>query len=229
MRRSTMRRAALCTVVTALILVPAGAASAHGDTHQGDLEMTIGFGTEPAYSGQPNSAQLILVHGGEPVIDLKPGDITVEITYADETSEPLDMEPNFFFEGGQLVFGEAGDYRAYFTPSQAGKYTFHFTGTVDGEQIDETMTSGPKTFAEITAVSDSEFPVVGAPSNDQLQTRIEEEAGRSQDAIAAAQVSAASADDAASSARTVGMLGVALGAIGVIAAIAALMANRRRL
>ncbi len=46
----------------------------------------------------------------------------------------MDMEPAFFFEGGQLVFGEAGDYHADFVPSQPGKYTFHFTGTIDGER-----------------------------------------------------------------------------------------------
>ncbi len=109
MQRSLGVRAALLALTTAVIsLTPAGAAMAHGDAHQGDLEMTIGFGTEPAYSGQPNSVQLIVVHGGEPVTDLKAGDMTVEVTYADETSEPMDLEPDFFVENGQLVFGEAG-------------------------------------------------------------------------------------------------------------------------
>ena len=159
--------------------------------HQGDLEMEIGFGTEPAYSGQPNSAQLILVHDGAPVTDLKPGDVTVEITYADETSDPIDLEPYFFVEDGEIEFGEAGDYRGWFTPSQPGKYTFHFTGTVDGEKIDESMSSGPQTFSEVADLAASEFPVVNAPSGEELATRIDQEATRAKDSIAAAQAEAA--------------------------------------
>jgi hypothetical protein len=223
MQRSLRTRGAVLALSVAMLtLVPAGVALSHGDARQGDLEMTIGFGTEPAYSGQPNSVQLVVVHGGEPVTDLKPGDVTVEITYADETSEPLDMEPEFFMENGKLVFGEAGDYRAFFTPSQPGKYTFHFKGTVDGEKIDEEMTSGPKTFAQVQDLGASEFPAVNAPSGDELATRIEQETGRADEAIAAASVEATSANDAASSARTVGMIGIVLGAIGVIAAIIAI-------
>ena len=146
MRRSTFRLAALCAAVTMLVLIPAGAAFAHGHASQGDLEMEIGFATEPAYTGQPNAALIILVHDGEPVNDVKPGDLTVEVTFGDQTSEPMDMEPGFFYEDGKLEFGEAGEYRANFVPSQPGDYTFHFTGTVDGEKVDEEMTSGPKTF-----------------------------------------------------------------------------------
>jgi hypothetical protein len=196
-----------------MTLASAGTALAHGDANQGDLEMTIGFGAEPAFTGQPNSAQLALVHDGEPVTDLKPGDATVEVTYGDETSEPMDMEP---------AFGEPGDYRAYFTPTQPGKYTFHFTGTVDGEEIDETMTSGPTTFAEVQDLATSEFPAVDAPSGEELATRIEQESARAEQQLAVAQAEAVSAQDAASSARTVAIIGVALGALGVIAAIAAL-------
>ena len=111
-------------------------------------------------------------------------------------------------------------------PSQPGKYTFHFTGTVDGEKIDEEMTSGPKTFYEVTDLAESEFPAVNAPSGDELATRIDQEAARTDEAVAAAKAEAASAEDAASSARTVAIIGVIVGAIGVIAAIIALTRTR---
>jgi glucose-6-phosphate isomerase len=140
----------------------------------------------------------------------------------------MDMEPWFFFEGGDLVFGEPGEYRADFVPSQPGKYTFHFTGTIDGEEIDEEMTSGPDTFSVVEDAASASFPTVEAPSNAELATRIDEESARTADAVAAAEAAAASADDAASSARTVGMVGVVLGAIGIIAAIAALASSRRK-
>ena len=228
MRRSTILRAAIGASVAVLILLPIGPAFAHGDVAQGDLVLTIGFADEPAFAGQPNTVQLIVEHDGEPVTDLRPGDVQVEITFGDETSEPLDMQPAFFIEGGQLVFGEAGDYHAEFVPSQPGRYTFHFTGSIDGEEIDEEMTSGPETFSAVEDPATMSFPEVTAPTNEQLATRIDEEAGRSADGVAAAEAAASSADDAASSARTVGIVGVVLGGIGLIAAIVALATTRKR-
>jgi hypothetical protein len=227
MRRSTSALAALGATLAGLILLPAAPVLAHGETGEGDLALTIGFVSEPAYAGMPNGVQLVVEHDGEPVIDLKPGDVQVEISFGDETSEPMDLEPAFFFEGDQLVYGEPGDYHANFVPSQSGRYTFHFTGTIDGEEVDEEMTSGPDTFSVVQDVAAASFPAVDAPSNEDLATRVDEEATRSADGIAAAEAAAASAEDAASSARTVGMAGVVLGAIGIIAAIAALATGRR--
>lgn len=218
MRRSTARRAALCAGVAGLIVIPSGAALAHGEAGQGKLVLTIGFAQEPAYAGMPNAVQLVVEHGGQPVTDLKPGDVQVEVSFAEQTSEPMDMEP---------AFGEPGEYLANFVPSQPGEYAFHFTGRVEGERIDEEMTSGPDTFATVEDAAAVSFPQVEAPSNDELATRIDEEAGRTEETLAAAETAAASAEDAASSARTVGMIGVVLGAIGIIAGIAALVIARR--
>ena len=176
MQRSTFRRRRSAPPSRMLVLIPAGAALAHGHAHQGDLEMEIGFAHRTrVHRPAQRRAQLILVHDGEPVTDLKPGDITVEVTFGDETSEPMDMEPGFFFEDGKLEFGEPGDYRADFVPSQPGDYTFHFTGTVDGEKLDEEMTSGPKTFSTVQSVNDAAFPPVDAPTNEELASRIDQE------------------------------------------------------
>lgn len=226
--RPTIRRAALGVVVAGLIVLPAGPAFAHGEVGHAGLALTIGFADEPAFAGQPNAVQLIVEHDGEPVIDLRPGDVTVEITYGGVTSAPMDMTPAFFFEGSQLVFGEAGDYHADFVPSQPGKYTFHFTGTIDGEEVDEEMTSGPATFSAVEDAASMSFPAVDAPSIEEVVTRIDAESARAADGVAAAEAAAASADSAASSARTVGTAGIVLGAIGIIVAIAALAASRRK-
>lgn len=226
--RPSIRRTALGVVVTGLIVLPTAPAFAHGDARQGDLVLTIGFADEPAFTGQPNAVQLVVEHDGEPVIDLRPGDVTVEITYGGETSEPMDLAPAFLFEAGQLVFGEAGDYHADFVPSQPGKYTFHFTGTIDGEEVDEEMTSGPATFSAVEDANSLSFPAVDAPSIEEVVTRIDAESARAAEGVAAAEAAAASAESAASSARTVGTAGIVLGAIGIIAAIAALASSRRK-
>ena len=228
MGRSTFGRAALAATAAGLILLPATSALAHGEAGEGDLVLTIGFADEPAYAGLPNAAQLHVEHDGVPVNDMKPGDVQVEVSFGDETSGPMDLKPWFFFEGGELVFGEPGEYRADFVPSQPGKYTFHFTGTIEGQEVDEEMTAGPDTFSVVEDVATASFPAVDAPSNDELATRIDEESSRVADGVAAAEAAAASAEDAASSARTVGMVGIVLGAIGIIAAIAALAMGRRK-
>ena len=116
-----------------LAMVLAGpAVLAHEAVGQGDLELVIGFGTEPAYAGLPNSVQVTVTHGGRPV---KPSELSLEvqIAFGNETTtmplKPASVEP--------------GDYRAWFVPSQPGDYTFTVTGEVEGEKVDESVTSGP--------------------------------------------------------------------------------------
>jgi hypothetical protein len=215
---------AAVTATVIMVFVP-GPAWAHGHAGEGDLEMTIGFAEEPAYAGFPNGVQLMLVHDGHPVTDLG-GTLQVEVAFGDETSEPMTLEP--WFEVGE--WGTPGEYRANFTPSQPGKYTFHFTGTVDGEQIDETMSSGPKTFAEVEDIASTEFPATDVPSSQELADRIEQESGRTQDAADAATRAASAADDAAdaaSSAKTLGLIGLLVGAAGLVVALVALATRKR--
>jgi hypothetical protein len=52
------------------------------------------------------------------------------------------MNPAPFFEVGE--WGTPGDYRAFFIPTAPGGYSFHFTGTIKGQKIDQTFKSGPK-------------------------------------------------------------------------------------
>ncbi len=221
-----VRASLLIATVAALVLVPAAAASAHGDEEVGDMVFVIGFGTEPAYTAQPNSVQLLLSHDGEPVTDLRTGDLEVEVAFGDD-STTLPLEP--FFEVGE--FGTPGDYRAWFVPSEAGDYAFHFTGTVDGEDVDVEMSSGPDTFGAVEPLADSMFPAVEAPSTQDLVDRIEQESQRiqdAQDAATAARSEIAAASDEANAASSTATIAVILGAIGVIAGIAGIWIGRKR-
>jgi hypothetical protein len=220
----TMRRTVSAFAVAAgLVGLLGGArpALAHEAHAMGDLELVIGFGTEPAYAGMPNSVQVLVRHDGEPVTNLRPGDLRVEVTYGDATSE-FELEP--FFRVG--VFGEPGDYRAWFVPSQPGDYTFHVMGRVEGERVDTSVTSGPDTFSPVIDPVAEAFPPVQAPTNAELAERLEREASRSTEAIARANDAAAAATDAAASARTIGVLGTALGAAGLAVGGAALLRRR---
>jgi hypothetical protein len=226
--RSTFRTRAVTALVAAafISLVPLAAASAHTGTSVGKIEMETGFVNEPAYVGQPNGALLILMHDGEPVNDL--GDaVTVQVSFGDETTEPQTLEPAFFYEDGELESGTAGEYQYHFIPSQPGPYTFHFQGTVDGQKIDESFTSGPKTFDEVVDPVTATFPAVTAPTNEELATRLDQETTRADEAMTQAEAAASDAQSAADSAKTIAMLGLLVGTIGVIAAIIALVTRKR--
>ncbi len=214
--------AATLTGLLAVLLAPV--ALAHEPRTQGDLEMVVGFGTEPAYAGQPNSVQLILVHDGKPVVDLG-NTLDVEVSFGDETM-PLEIEP--FFAVGE--FGEPGDYRAWFIPTRPGQYEFHFSGTIDGEEVDQTFTSGPKTFGDVENPADIQFPVQD-PTNGELAERIDREVPRLASAIEDAGVEAAAQANLASdvsSARMFAVIGLVVGGIGLIVAVMALVLARRK-
>lgn len=205
----------------ALMLLGAAPAFAHEGRKLGDLEMEVGWGTEPALAGQMNSALILLIHDGEPVVDL--GDtLEFEVTFGDQTQK-FPIEP--FFEQGE--FGTPGDYRAWFIPTRPGLYTFHFFGTIDGEDVDETFKPGPGGFEEVESPQPVQFPVQD-PSTGELAARIGREVPRIHDAIAAADTSAQSASNDASSATTFAIVGIAIGAVGLAVALVALVSARKR-
>jgi len=224
-KKSSRAAAAVAAIAATIVTLGPATASAHEGRTQGDLEMVVGFGTEPAYAGQPTRVQLSLVHDGEPVVDL--GDtLDVGVSFGDEAMT-LRLEPNFAVG----AFGEPGDYRAWFIPTRPGEYTFHFSGTIEGEDVDETFTSGPRTFSDVENPANIQFPVQD-PSNGELAERIEQEVPRLNDRIdevrTAVVAEAGRAADDAAGARTLGLIGLIAGALGLIAGVAALAVARRR-
>jgi hypothetical protein len=214
-------RALTASIVTIVVVGLAPATSAHEGRTHGDLEVEVGFGTEPAYAGQPNSVQLILIHDGVPVVDL--GDtVDVEVEFGDQTMA-LELEPNFAV--GE--FGEPGDYRAWFIPTRPGQYSFHFTGTIEDEEIDETFTSGPRTFSDVSDPAEIQFPEQD-PTTGELADRIDREVPRLTTAIDDVHAASTQASDDADDARTLALIGLVVGALGVVVAVIALVASQRR-
>jgi hypothetical protein len=202
-------------IAAAFIVALAPEASAHVAKSFGPVHIEMGFGNEPTYAGQPNSVYLGIDRSGKPVTDLT-DTLKVTVSYGSQHLD-LPIVPNFEVGGD----GTPGDYRAWFVPSQPGKYTFHVFGTVDGTKIDWTETSSPSTFDTVQDPNNASFPKVTAPTNQQLSDLIAAESAR-------LQAAAADARDAASSARTIGSIGAVVGASPAIAAIGALAVSRRR-
>jgi hypothetical protein len=214
--------AAMAAVMLAGLLVPllAGPAAAHEDRKVGSYDFVVGFGSEPAYAGVPNSVQLILSRGGKPVTDLT-DTLKVAVTTGDAQAKEMAMRPNFAVG----VYGEPGDYRADFIPTAAGKYTFHFTGTIKGTKIDQRFTSSPTGFDEVTDPAEVQYPVAD-PSGTQVAGRLDRETVRLNTALAAERDTAR---EQAASARTLAVIALVVGAAGLLAAVAVgAMALRRR-
>jgi hypothetical protein len=221
MQERSMRAMFAVGLAVALMLLGAAPALAHEGRKLGDLAMEVGWGTEPALAGQVNSALLLLLHDGKPVVDL--GDtLEFEVSFGDQTKQ-FPIEP--FFEPDEG--GTPGEYRAWFIPTQPGEYTFHFVGTIDGEDVDETFTPGPGGFEEVESPQPIQFPEQ-EPSTGELAARLEREVPRITSSVDDVQASAQTAADDASSAKTLGLIGIAVGAIGLVVAIVALVASRRK-
>ena len=200
MRRAFIRAALVAMLLSApVLLVSAGPAAAHEHRHVagGKYEFTVGWGSEPTYSGFLNSVSLAVKDAsGKPVTDI--GDsLKVDVaTGAQKVTLPLKESDE-----------EAGSYSAALLPTRPGTYKFTFTGTIKGDPVNETFTSSETTFDNVDEAADISFPAKD-PSTGELAARLDREVPRLTNA-------AKKAKDDAAGARTVGIIGIVIGAIGV--------------
>lgn len=228
--RGAIRNVFPGVVVTALAVLwlgfGGGPATAHEERTVGAYDFVVGFGTEPALAGLQNSVQLFVFHGGtdNPLVQHVPESVTVEVIFGDE-SRVMALEP---------AFRSPGQYRAFFIPTRPGAYTFHFTGEIKGQEIDEEFTSSTTGFDEVQDPSSLEFP---APvSTTEVGQRLEQEIPRLIERLEAveAQLGATgndsavrSLEDDVSDARILGTAGIAIGALGLAVGGAVLLGRRR--
>ncbi len=169
MRRKFTAALVACALTGLLLLLAASPAAAHTVRKVGAYQFVVGWGSEPAYAGQLNSVQLVLtdLRTGKPVVDL--GDsLTVTVIYGTQRV-PLALTPTFDPDTG---LGTPGDYRAWLFPTAPGNYTFHFTGKVGTQAVDESFTSGPTTFATVEDPTNAQFPVK-VPTEAELSQRLD--------------------------------------------------------
>ena len=134
-----------------------------------------------------------------------------------QTSDPLDLKASFDPDTG---FGMHGEFDAAIVPTVPGDYTLHFTGTVNGQKIDEKFTSSDKTFDPVKDPSEVQFPA-RAPSNGQLATSISRLDTRQAKATEEAK-------DSADTAKTLAIVGIVVGiVVGGAGLFVGLSARRR--
>jgi hypothetical protein len=207
-RTRGLRAVAVATVAVGVLIVPAGTAQAHESREVGDLTLIVGWSNEPAYAGFGNEVQVVVneTQGERPVDD---GELQAEVVFGDSgATTQVTLDP---------AFDSPNEYLGYIIPTRPGTYTFNVTGTVGGETIEETFTSGPDTFNDIQNPSDAEFPEQD-PTRGEIAEALERLSGRVEE-LSASEEPADEGTDVA--------LWVAIGA-AVLALIAIGVAARRR-
>ena len=196
--------------VVALLLVPLTSqiASAHEKRLVGNYTFVVGFLNEPAYANTINSLDLTICNGNSCNYTVQDGSrvLANPVNDADKTlkaevrtggAAPLALPL-------EARWGNPGKYVSYFQPVKTGAYTFHISGTLNNDKIDEKFTSGPNTFGEVETVTS--YPAV-SQHTDQTATDVK-----------ALKDQVKQADAKASTATTVGIAGAVLGVLGLIAA-----------
>jgi hypothetical protein len=214
-----------------LALVVSATASAHVVKQFGSYSVAMGWLHEPTYVGVENSVQIVVKDGsGNPVNDLQPGDLQVVVSTAGQQTAALPLQPSFDPDTG---LGTPGEYTASLIPTQVGDYTFHLSGSIHGQAVEETATSSDQTFNSVTAGTDVQFPVK-LPALGDLSTLIQRVDGRvtaEQTAATQAQQVATQAQQAASqasdNANRALLAGILVGGLGILLGLAGLIVGLR--
>jgi hypothetical protein len=142
-----MKRAAPLLVVAAVLLsVPS--ALAHGERTVAGVDWSVGWANEPPFAGQPNAIEITLERDGEPITGAEQ-DLQVTLTKGAETSTPVDPG---------AAPGSPGTYYAEVIPGEAGEYSITVTGTVDGEDVEETFEGANDGIENVRAAGLASFP-----------------------------------------------------------------------
>jgi hypothetical protein len=195
-----------------LVALTASPASAHVVKPVGNYVLTVGWNVEPTYSGQPNAIYLgVKDKSGKAVDDIGEA-LRVQVSTANQSSAPLQPQLSFDSDTG---LGSHGVFLAPIIPTAPGVYTFHFTGAINGQKIDEKFVSSDSTFDNVEDPSTAQFPVK-VPTPAELSTNVARLSTRVDDAAS----KASSADDSASSAKTIGIVAlvaaIVLGGGGIV-------------
>ena len=146
---STIRMAATAAaaaMVMAAVVAPL--ALAHEERELGDYAIEVGLIDEPVFVGESSGLELGVSKGDAPVKGLESTLKAQVIVGAKSMDLPLSAREE-----------QPGWYQSEFIPTQAGPYTFHITGTIEGQAVDESFTSSPDGFNEVQDTAAGQFPV----------------------------------------------------------------------
>jgi hypothetical protein len=181
LRISAAAIAAVVAVMLTGTLVNPQNSFAHEHRAVGNYEFVVGWLNEPALAYEPNGLdfRVTFFPNGVPSEE-------EEGTAAEEEGQPVEgleetLQAEIIAGGGaatreltlEPAFGEEGAYESVLIPTVPGDYTFRIFGEIEGQQIDESFTSGPETFSVIEDTAELQFPEQ-LPTNADLQASIDD-------------------------------------------------------
>jgi hypothetical protein len=191
------RRVAALITTFALAILAAGPVAAHEAREVAGYSIEVGFIAEPVFVGDRSGLEF-LVHKGDTGVEGLEKTVKAEVTKDGQTRQ-LELTARE---------GDPGAYESVFIPTVAGPYTFHLTGAIESNAIDESFTSSATGFDEVQESSAGQFPVQ-FPSEAQVVADVK----------------------AAKDASTQVTIALALGGLGLVVGVVALgvaLASRRR-
>jgi hypothetical protein len=137
-------------VLALSLLFPAGV-SAHERRDVGNYQLVVGWLTEPAIGNQLNGIDLAVTSKSDnkPVEGVERTLKAEVIVGGNARSMPISL---------QARFNMPGRYAGYFEPTAPGAYIFHFSGTINGEAVDQRFESGPGRFDDVQPLTPLQFP-----------------------------------------------------------------------
>ncbi len=199
-----LRRAALgLTMILTLSNLFPVVALAHERRQVGKYTFVVGFLNEPAIQGQPNGLDLTITDSQGNPVEGAEKTLKVAISYGGSAPKDLPLRARF---------GMKGKYTADLIPTRAGTYAFVFSGSVNGDSVNERFESGPGRFNDVAAPTSLQYPETVPAAADVAQQ---------------AQAATAAAQAASQKATIFGLAGIAIGIVGLVVATVALVARVR--
>ncbi|CUR52090.1 conserved exported protein of unknown function [Nitrosotalea devaniterrae] len=207
-------------------------AEAHITKVYGNYLVQVGWNNEPVYTGLVNAAQVTIKKGSgdaaKPVINAIK-DLQISVKYGSVT-KPLDFLPSSTVDG---------QYTAVLIPTRVGTYSLVFTGTVEGQTIDDEIP-----LDDVASVDDLNFPPsTGSSPNTsanvgQLGTLVNQLTNDIEDAKNNADAASKSVSNVVQSFQEVkdttdrlymiSMTGIGIGIAGIVIAVIAITRNKQQ-
>jgi hypothetical protein len=145
-------------LIATSVLAPTGAfAHEHRDSSDGKYTLVVGWQSEPPYQGQANAATIrISLADTDPAQPVEGAEqsLRLQLRSADMTMDlPL-----------HAVAGKPGSYAADIVPDMVGDVQWSFSGSINGDQVDEIFDTADGKFDAVkpAEMAESPMPVAAA-------------------------------------------------------------------
>jgi hypothetical protein len=153
-------RRGLITTLLLILLCRVATPAAHERRTVGQLQLTIGWGDEPVFSGSRNAVEVRVADSSGAAVNDPEAALTVDVSFGEaRTTVPLRRTR------------EPGTFKGWLLPNRPGTYTFHITGRVRQQPVDVTSTCSETTFDCVNDVAAIQFPAQD-PTLGQLADRV---------------------------------------------------------